>query len=168
MNGWMAQGSGLHSGRDPCCLAYSVARNTARVPPCNTHVRGPRSGTVRHQGERAGSASDPEVSPRSCRLAQGGAKALEPATRGTLSLVHWETPTPALSHPGQAHPAGPPYPARRPQPLGGGGGVPGDRERLPTKGSALQSRSASTQPLRVEPDLADPEKLSPPTCTLRH
>lgn len=34
-----------------------------------------------------------------------------------------------VSHPGQAHPAGPAYPVRRPQRLCGGSGVPGERAR---------------------------------------
>lgn len=37
-----------------------------------------------------------------------------------------------VSHPGQAHPAGPAYPVRRPQRLCGGSGVPGERERATT------------------------------------
>ncbi|MEJ1278884.1 hypothetical protein NN561_009808 [Cricetulus griseus] len=160
----MAQGSGLLSGRDPCCLAYSsVAHSTARVPPCSGNVQGPRRGT-KMQGP--GAQVTLRSPPRSCRLAQGGARHLNPH-HGELCHSRFGRPI-ALSHPGKHTPLAPLTLHGALKPLGGGSDVPGDRGRPPTKGSALQSCSASTQPLRVEPDLAEPEKRSPPTCTSRH
>lgn len=125
MNGWR-RAVGLHLVSDPSRLAYRVAHNTAhRVAQT---CEGQAAGMQRQQGARTRGASDPEASsPRSCYLAQGGTRHLDPHHREPR---HSSAGRPTIvSHPGQAHPAGPAYPVRRPQRLCGGSGVPGERER---------------------------------------
>ncbi|EDL28574.1 mCG146013, partial [Mus musculus] len=67
------------------------------------------------------------------------------APRGTPSLARVGRPT-VVSPPGQAHFAGPAYPARLPRPRRRGSGVAGGRQRPHTARPALQRRSASTEP----------------------
>lgn len=73
-NEWTPQGCGLHTGKDPCCLAYSVAHESYSMQQM---CEGYSSRTERQPVVWTESASDPEASLRSCLQAQGGVRHLE-------------------------------------------------------------------------------------------